>query len=142
MPTALTPASAAPTAPMRSVVEGIVNDLAAVGIRARVRPMERAAYLTAHKEKTVKNLTRQGSGAFGNAATRIEAYMYSRGPSRFCVTPILTPGTSSRSPSATRRSARRCCIRSSRKRTTRRSLCRSGRTPSCVPRGHGWRCQG
>src|SRR5262245_64382508 len=36
-----------------------------------------------HKEKTVKNLTRQGSGAFGNAATRIEAYMYSQGVQSF-----------------------------------------------------------
>jgi peptide/nickel transport system substrate-binding protein len=40
--------------------------------------MERAAIQTAQKEKTVKNLTCQGSGAFGNAATRIEAFMYSQ----------------------------------------------------------------
>ena len=31
----------------------------------------------------MKNLTRQGSGAFGNAATRIEAYMYSQGVQSF-----------------------------------------------------------
>ena len=66
-----------------SVVEGIVNDLTVVGIRARVRSLERAAWLSSHKEKTVKNLTRQGSGAFGNAATRIEAYMYSQGVQSF-----------------------------------------------------------
>ena len=41
--------------------------------------MERAAIQAAHKEKTVKNLSVQGSGAFGNAATRIEAFMYSQG---------------------------------------------------------------
>jgi ABC-type transport system substrate-binding protein len=69
--------------PYASVVEGIVNDLAVVGIRARVRSLERAAYQTMQKEKTVKNLTRQGSGAFGNAATRIEAYMYSQGVQSF-----------------------------------------------------------
>jgi hypothetical protein len=45
--------------------------------------MERAAIQTAQKEKTIKNLTRQGSGAFGNAATRIEAYMYSQGVQSF-----------------------------------------------------------
>jgi peptide/nickel transport system substrate-binding protein len=45
--------------------------------------MERAAMQTAQKEKTVKNLTRQGSGAFGNAATRIEAFMYGRGAQSF-----------------------------------------------------------
>ncbi len=61
------------------VMEGLVNDLTAVGIRARVRPLERAAAFTAHKEKTYKNLAFQGSGAFGNAATRLEAFAYSPG---------------------------------------------------------------
>lgn len=37
----------------------------------------------AQKEKTVKNLTRQGSGAFGNAATRIEAFMHSKDAQSF-----------------------------------------------------------
>ena len=69
--------------PYASVIEGVVNDLAAVGIRARLRPMERAAMQTAQKEKTVKGLTRQGSGAFGNAATRVEAFLYSRGAQSF-----------------------------------------------------------
>jgi peptide/nickel transport system substrate-binding protein len=69
--------------PYAAVVEGIVNDLAVVGIRARVRIMERAAIQTAQKEKTIKNLTRQGSGAFGNAATRIEAFMYGKGAQSF-----------------------------------------------------------
>ena len=61
------------------VVEGFVNDLGAVGIRAKVQPMERAAIQAAQKEKKVKNLTRQGSGAPGNAATRIEAFMLQQG---------------------------------------------------------------
>src|SRR5215470_12346403 len=34
------------------VVEGIVNDFGAVGIRAKVQPLERAAFVTAHKEHT------------------------------------------------------------------------------------------
>jgi peptide/nickel transport system substrate-binding protein len=45
--------------------------------------MERAAIQTAQKDKAVKHLTRQGSGAFGNAATRIEAFMYSQGAQSF-----------------------------------------------------------
>jgi peptide/nickel transport system substrate-binding protein len=61
------------------VVEALVNDLAAVGIRAKVRPMERAAHQAALREKTLKNLAFQGSGAFGNAATRLDAFVYSRG---------------------------------------------------------------
>jgi peptide/nickel transport system substrate-binding protein len=69
--------------PYATVIEAVVNDLAVVGIRAKVRAMERAAIQTAQKEKTVKHLTRQGSGAFGNAATRIEAFMYSQGAQSF-----------------------------------------------------------
>jgi peptide/nickel transport system substrate-binding protein len=61
------------------VMEAIANDLTAVGIRTKVRPMERAAAFAAHKEKTFKNLAFQGSGAFGNASTRLEAFVYSKG---------------------------------------------------------------
>jgi peptide/nickel transport system substrate-binding protein len=61
------------------VVEALVNDLSGVGIRARVRPVERAAHQAALREKTYKNLAFQGSGAFGNAATRIETFIYSKG---------------------------------------------------------------
>jgi peptide/nickel transport system substrate-binding protein len=70
-------------------VEAAVNDLAAVGIRAKVRPLERAAIIAAHREKTVKNLTRQGSAAFGNAATRTETFMYSQGAQSFLKDPEL-----------------------------------------------------
>ena len=65
------------------VVEALVNDLGTVGIRARVRAIERAAMIAAQGEKRVKNLTRQGSGAYGNAATRIEAFMTSGGAQSF-----------------------------------------------------------
>jgi peptide/nickel transport system substrate-binding protein len=61
------------------VVEAMMNDLSAVGIRAKVRPMERAAHQAALKEKTFKHLAFQGSGAFGNAATRLEAFATSKG---------------------------------------------------------------
>ena len=64
---------------MPSVIEGVVNDLGAVGIRAKVQPRERAAMQAAQREKKVKNLTFMGSGAPGNAATRVEAFMYSQG---------------------------------------------------------------
>jgi ABC-type transport system substrate-binding protein len=65
--------------PYAGVVEAITNDLTAVGIRAKVRPMERAAWQAAHKEKAFKNLAWQGSGAFGNAATRLDAFATSKG---------------------------------------------------------------
>jgi peptide/nickel transport system substrate-binding protein len=71
------------------VVEAAVNDLAAVGIRTKVRPMERAAMHASWAEKTARNLTRMGSGAFGNAATRIEAFMYSKGALSFLQDPEI-----------------------------------------------------
>lgn len=42
--------------PYASVIESVVNDLTTVGIRTKVRPLERAAMQIAQKEKTVKNL--------------------------------------------------------------------------------------
>jgi peptide/nickel transport system substrate-binding protein len=59
--------------------EAIVNDLNAVGIRAKLRPVERAADQAAHREKTHKTLAIQGSGAFGSAATRLDAFVTSKG---------------------------------------------------------------
>ena len=71
------------------VVEAAANDLAAIGIRLKVRPMERAAAFSAHKEKTFKHLAFQGSGAFGNAATRIEAFVYSKGTQSWIQDPAI-----------------------------------------------------
>jgi ABC-type transport system substrate-binding protein len=59
--------------------EAIVNDLSAVGIRAILRPMERAADQAAHREKTHKHLAVQTGGAFGSAATRLDAFVRSTG---------------------------------------------------------------
>ena len=61
------------------VVEAVVNDLNVIGIRLKLRSMERAAFVAAHRERTLKNLAFQGSGAFGNAATRLEAFATSTG---------------------------------------------------------------
>jgi peptide/nickel transport system substrate-binding protein len=72
-----------------SVIEAVVNDLGAVGIRAKVQPLERAAIQGAQREKKVKNLTFMGSGAPGNAATRVEAFMYSQGVQSFLKDPAI-----------------------------------------------------
>ena len=71
------------------VVEAAINDLAAVGIRARVRPLERAAFTAAHREKTLKHLAFQGSGAYGNAATRLETFAHSRGANSWIKDPEI-----------------------------------------------------
>jgi peptide/nickel transport system substrate-binding protein len=61
------------------IAEAVANDLQAVGIRARLRTLERAAYLSTDSEKGFKHLVRVGSSAAGNAATRIEAFVISGG---------------------------------------------------------------
>jgi peptide/nickel transport system substrate-binding protein len=70
-------------------IEGVVNDLQAVAIRAKVQGRERVAMIAAQREKKVKNLTRMGSGAPGNAATRVEAFMYSQGIQSFLKDPDI-----------------------------------------------------
>jgi peptide/nickel transport system substrate-binding protein len=55
--------------------EPVINDLQAVGIRTRLRPLERAAFFKEYGEKELKNLIQGASGAFGNAATRLQAFV-------------------------------------------------------------------
>jgi peptide/nickel transport system substrate-binding protein len=57
-----------------SVAEAIANYLAAVGIRTKVRPMERAAFLGNWKDKRIKGILQAGAGGLGNAATRVQNY--------------------------------------------------------------------
>jgi peptide/nickel transport system substrate-binding protein len=59
--------------------EAVLNGLQSIGIRSRLRPMERASFYKADQEKQFKYLVRVGSGAAGNAATRIEAFVISGG---------------------------------------------------------------
>src|SRR6266436_7513430 len=58
-----------------NVQEAILNYLQNVGIRAKLRPVERAAFFREWGEKKYKNLTYGATGAFGNAATRLEAFV-------------------------------------------------------------------
>ena len=62
-----------------NLAEGVVNYLAAVGIRMDIVPLERAAFFAQFREKKLKNVVQAGSGAFGNAATRMEAFVAAGG---------------------------------------------------------------
>jgi peptide/nickel transport system substrate-binding protein len=64
-----------PLPPYFSLAEGVANYLAAVGIKMRVRTMERAAFLGDWRAKKLRGLVLALSGAYGNAATRIEAFV-------------------------------------------------------------------
>jgi len=60
--------------------EAAANYLQTVGIRVRVLPLERAAIFKGYQEKKLKNLLYSLSGAFGNAAIRLENFVVAGGP--------------------------------------------------------------
>ncbi len=67
-----------PNPPYFSMAEAVSTNLGGIGIRTRVRTMERAAFLTAWREKKLRGIVLGAQGAGGNAATRIEG-MATRG---------------------------------------------------------------
>jgi peptide/nickel transport system substrate-binding protein len=68
-----------PIPPFFTMAEAVVNYLNAVGIRVKMRVMERAAFYSAWREKKLPGLFTTGAGASGNAATRIAEFIYSKG---------------------------------------------------------------
>jgi peptide/nickel transport system substrate-binding protein len=66
-----------------NIGEAVLDNLLAVGIRSKLRPIERAAFIKGYNEKKFKNLIQAGPGAFGNAATRIEQYLVKGGVSAY-----------------------------------------------------------
>jgi peptide/nickel transport system substrate-binding protein len=67
-----------PMPPFFALGEAIVNHLQAVGIRVTMRPMERATFYAAWREKQLRGLFLTAVGASGNAATRVETFIYSK----------------------------------------------------------------
>jgi peptide/nickel transport system substrate-binding protein len=59
--------------------EPVVNYLKAAGIGLKVRPLERAAFFKAFSDKKLKNVVHVFGGIFGNAATRLEAFVVGGG---------------------------------------------------------------
>ena len=74
-----------PWPPYFSMGEALAAYLQNVGIKTRIRTMERAALTTAWRERKLKNLIVGITGAGGNASTRLEAYVSKNG--------IYTAGT-------------------------------------------------
>jgi peptide/nickel transport system substrate-binding protein len=62
-----------------TAAEAVVNDLNAAGIRVRYAPMERAAFYADWKARKFRGLFMTGAGAAGNAASRVETFIYSKG---------------------------------------------------------------
>jgi peptide/nickel transport system substrate-binding protein len=62
-----------------SIAEAMINYLKAVGIQAKLRPLERAAFFRGYSDKKHRGLIQGASAAFGNAATRLEAFVAASG---------------------------------------------------------------
>jgi len=63
-----------------TIAESVMNYLNAVGIRVRLRQMERATFYADWQAKKLRGLFMTGSGNSGNAASRVEAFIQSKGP--------------------------------------------------------------
>jgi peptide/nickel transport system substrate-binding protein len=68
-----------PIPPFITTGELAVNYLAAIGIRAKIRPTERAAFLTNWREKKFRGIFMVAVGNSGNAASRVAEFIYSKG---------------------------------------------------------------
>jgi peptide/nickel transport system substrate-binding protein len=66
--------------PYEGAGEAIANYLAAVGIRVKIRTMERAAFFSAWPQGKLKGLVFGGLGPAGNAATRLAILAVKGGP--------------------------------------------------------------
>jgi len=71
------------------MAKAIAGNLGAVGIRLRIRTLERAAFLTAWREKKLRGVLLAAQGAGGNAATRIEGLATKNGTYAYGVLPEI-----------------------------------------------------
>src|SRR5271165_1177667 len=62
-----------------NLAEATNDYLGAVGIRAKLRPLERVSFNQQFADKKLKNIIQAGSGSFGNAATRFETFIVKGG---------------------------------------------------------------
>ena len=61
--------------------EAVLDNLLTVGIRAKLRPLERAAFFEGYSNQKFKTgIVQAASAAFGNAATRLAAFVVKGGP--------------------------------------------------------------
>jgi peptide/nickel transport system substrate-binding protein len=62
-----------------TVADSTLNHLSAVGIRMRMRATERAAFYADWKDRKLRGLFLTAAGNSGNAASRVETFIYSKG---------------------------------------------------------------
>ena len=99
-----------PIPPFFTVGEAVLNSLQAIGIRVRMRTLERAAFLSAWREKKLRGLAVVAVGTSGNAATAPESLSVRREPLPMGAIRISIPYANSKPVSGTARDGRRSCI--------------------------------
>jgi ABC-type transport system substrate-binding protein len=72
-----------PIPPFFATAEAAVNYLNAVGIRVRIRTMERAAFYAAWREKKLRGLFMVAAGNSGNADSRVAEFVSSKGSNAY-----------------------------------------------------------
>ena len=93
-----------------NIAETIINDFRTIGIRTRLRPLERAGFFKEYAEKKLKNVIQGSSGAYGTAATRVEAFVAAGGAYVYGTYPDIEGPSASRGRCSTARSGSRPCI--------------------------------
>jgi len=78
-----------PLPPYTALGEEVSNYLAAIGIKTRVRTMERATFMTTWREKKIHGLLIGATGAAGNAAARLEPFVTKNGLYAYGVFPDI-----------------------------------------------------
>ena len=63
-----------------SFAEAVTSYFGAVGIRVTIRPMERGAFFKEYGDKRLKQIIQSTSAAFGNTATRLDAFVAAGSP--------------------------------------------------------------
>jgi peptide/nickel transport system substrate-binding protein len=69
--------------------EAMANNLAAVGIRTRLRTLERASFIQQWSQKKLRGVVMGTSAAAGSAATRLEAFVTDGGAYAYSVIPEI-----------------------------------------------------
>ena len=69
--------------------EPVVNYLTGIGIRTRMRALERAAFFNQLRDKKLRPLVFLASAAYGNAATRLDVFVASGGTYTYGVYPDI-----------------------------------------------------
>jgi peptide/nickel transport system substrate-binding protein len=100
-----------PSPPFNARGEMVGNYLAAIGIRTRLRTMERAAFQAAQNAKQLRGLALIGSARYGNAATRIEEAVVSTGTFAWGAIPTSMSCLDGKMSKPTGTSARPSCMR-------------------------------